>query len=456
MAPHKGHSDPAAMLAESGPLGILAGAGAYPIEIAEAVSQRGRGVHIVAIDGFADAATARFPHERVGLGQVGRMLASLRRAGCRDMVIAGGLRRPDLTKLRPDWGLVRFLPTIIGLTRGGDDSVLRRVVRFFEGQGFIVRGAADVAPELLATTGPLGLRVPDADDEVAIRSAARAIQALGPFDIGQAAVATRDGVVALETTRGTDALLAALASDGAAAGQAHGGVLVKLAKPGQELRVDLPAIGPRTVEGAVAAGLKGIAVGAGHAIVLQRSAMSEAADRAGLFVQGIDPSNVQAGLPIDPAEVPQTALRVVSRRAPTPAERRDVAIGRRLMGVVAREDLGRAAIVAGEHVLAVSGMLDPVAMIRATGRDSQWGRRLFKSQIGTLLIDVGARQGAASADVAGLLSLETFTAARDGGLAGIACLGGGLPAERREEIVGWAKDARIFLLVEEAADGAER
>jgi DUF1009 family protein len=122
------------------PLGILACAGSLPIEIAEAATNAGRSVHLVGIAGFAEPGIAAYSHTIVSLGQVGRMLSSLRGAGCRELVIAGALRRPNLLKVRVDHGFFRAIGTVLRLTRGGDDSVLRRIVRFFESEGFVVVG----------------------------------------------------------------------------------------------------------------------------------------------------------------------------------------------------------------------------------------------------------------------------------------------------------------------------
>ena len=131
-------------------IGVLAAGGSIPGAVCEAALAQGIDVHVVALKGQADPALERFPHRWVRLGQVGGMLGALREAECRDIVIVGSLRRPDLWKAGVDFGLIRNLPTILGLTRGGDDTVLKRVVRFFEAQGFRVRGAHEIAPALLA------------------------------------------------------------------------------------------------------------------------------------------------------------------------------------------------------------------------------------------------------------------------------------------------------------------
>lgn len=449
--PSAPHADPAL---STTPLGILAGGGQFPFDIARAQLRQGRRVHIVALDGFADAAgMVEFPHEWAGLGQVDRILTSFRGNGCREMIIAGTLQRPNLLRLRIDGGFVRHLPTVAKLTRGGDDSVLRKVVRFFEAQGFKVVGVPDVAPELLAPPGDLASARRSADHDRAIARASAVIRALGPFDVGQAVVATPDRVVAVESIRGTDAMLSELGSEGAGSGTGRGGVLVKLTKPGQELRVDLPAIGPMTAERARAAGLAGIAVGAGAAVVLERDRLRALADEAGLFVSGIDDGASAAGAqapkprwaPSDIARLPP--LTPLSRRVPTPSERRDITIARELIETIRREGAGRASVVAREHALLVQGALPLVPLLAPLGRRNHWGLRLFRSQIGTLALDLDGLDDDA---VAASFPMDTFRAARDARLAGIICLGRPVPERLIWDWAGWANDGKLFLLVEEA------
>lgn len=431
------------------PVGILACSGVLPLELARATVAAGRPVHIVAIEGSADPGIAAFPHAWAGLGQVGRILGSFHGAGCREMVIAGGIERPDLRRLKLDIGFVRHLPTVLSLTRGGDDSVLRRVVRFFEGQGFIVRGVGEIAPSLLAGDGALGNGQPSSSNRAAIGRARRLIEALGPFDVGQAVVATANGIVAIEGVRGTDAMLAELTRGSAGAGPAIKGVLVKASKPGQELRVDLPTIGLKTMAGAIDAGLDGVAIGAGTAIVLDREEVRKLADTVGLFVvgfgaewdEGADPDMLA---PAPPALVPPAAPPIVhSRRAPTPSDRRDIGIARRLMPILRRHQAGRFAVVAGEHVLGVAGALPVEALIASLSGRSHWGRHLLRDRIGTLAIDVGA-----GGDPAPGLTIELFRAAMAARLAGIVCLGGPLPEAIRTDCIGWANEAKVFLMAE--------
>jgi DUF1009 family protein len=433
------------------PLGILACAGPLPVIVADAATRAGRAVHVVAIEGFAGDEVRRFPHAWASLGQVGRILASFDRAGVRQIVIAGAMQRPDLVRLRVDWGFVRNIPTVLALTQGGDDSVLRRVVRFFESHGLEVIGAAEVAPELLAPAGNLGGVSPVDDQRAALARAARLVAALAPFDIGQAVVATAAEVVAVEGVRGTDALLRDLGPGGLGEGQARGGVLAKLAKPGQEMRIDLPTVGPVTIERAAAAGLAGIGLGAGGTIVLERERAVVAADAAGIFVTGLETAPVIAEAEGEdgPPSLPEgTALRVLARRAPTPADRRDIAIGRRLVAVLRRHEAGRAALVAREHVLAVSAKLPLAPLVAAQGRPASWGRRWLSTRIGALVVDGDEALSAGGADA--ILDADLFRAAMSAGLAGIVYLGRLPEGERRSELVAWANEASVFLMAIEA------
>lgn len=443
--------------ADAGPLGIVAAAGRLPIEVAVAALAAGRQSHIIAIEGFAAPEVAGFSHEWVNLGQLGRILAGLRRAGCRDLVIIGALERPDLWRLRFDFGALRRLGTLLRLTRGGDDSVLRRVVRFFEAEGFAVRGIGEVAPHLLARPGVWGSTAPSAPQSAMVERAARLITALGPFDVGQGVVADAAGIIAIEGVRGTDAMLRSLELAGPADERSRGGVLVKLAKPDQEMRVDLPTIGPDTVAVAREAGLSGIAVGAGAAVVIDLPEIILAADVADIFLAGIErpslasPDNPSPAADAVPADM-SAVLAVLSRRAPTPADRRDIAVGRRLLPVLRAHGAGLAAVIAREHVLAIAGALPVDRIVSGLGRNASWGRRTFKGQIGVLVFDI--RQTGSEVSPA-LPGLAVFRALVEAGLAGLVCLGGPLPEAHRSELVGWANDARVFLMAQEPAPPIE-
>ncbi|HXE17519.1 MAG TPA: UDP-2,3-diacylglucosamine diphosphatase LpxI [Stellaceae bacterium] len=261
-------------------LGIVAGAGDLPQRIADAARGAGRDVFVLGLEGFAQPP---LPQAWVRLGAAAQGIDILRAQGVTELVLAGGVRRPSLLALRPDLRTAKFVAKI-GMRALGDDGLLRAIVAELEGEGFRVVGADTILNAALAPEGVLGKIVPD---EIARGDVARGVtaaRALGALDIGQAVVVQQGVVLGVEGTEGTDALVArcaSLALDG------PGGVLVKMAKPEQERRADLPTIGPDTVVRAADAGLRGIAVEAGAALILDRAETIAAADARGLFIVGV-------------------------------------------------------------------------------------------------------------------------------------------------------------------------
>lgn len=273
-------------------LGIVAGGGQLPARIIEACRRTGRDFFVVAIEGQTDPATvADGPHAWVRLGAAGRALDHLKQAGVQELVLAGTIRRPSLAALRPDaWAAAFFARS--GAAILGDDGLLTALVKTLErDEGLRVVGAEALVPDLIAREGPYGRHAPNDAARRDIALGIAAAQAIGAKDIGQSAVVLGGRVIGVEDAAGTDALL------GRVAGAAAGGVLVKVAKPGQERRVDLPTIGAGTVKAALAAGLKGIAIEAGGALVIDRDALAAAADAAGLFIVGVavTPARTPAG-----------------------------------------------------------------------------------------------------------------------------------------------------------------
>jgi UDP-2,3-diacylglucosamine hydrolase len=265
-------------------LGIFAGGGELPLRIIEACRAAERGVFVLAFEGAADpAVVSGVPHAWVRLGAAGEALRLLREQRVEEIVFAGGVKRPSLLSLRPDWRAAKFFARV-GYRALGDDGLLTAVIREFEGEGFRVVGADTILGSALAPTGRLGRHAPDAQAEDDIALGFRIVRALGALDIGQAAVVQQGLVLGVEAIEGTDALIARCAD---LRREGPGGVLVKASKPGQERRADLPTIGRRTVEGAAAAGLRGIAVEAGASLIIDRAAVVAAADRAGVFVVGV-------------------------------------------------------------------------------------------------------------------------------------------------------------------------
>ena len=275
----------------SSPIGLIAAGGAMPFAVADSLIARGIDPIVFALKGACDPVqTRRFRHHWIRLGQLGRAEKLFRSEGCRDLVFIGTLLRPALSEIRLDLRTLRVIGEVLVSFRGGDDHLLSGIGRILERDGFRMVGIKDVAPDLLMPEGCLTRIAPDARASADIVHGCEVLRALGPFDIGQAAVVIDGHVVGIEDIEGTDGLLARIAqlrAQGRIRAATKHGVLVKAPKSGQDLRYDLPTVGPRTVEEAVKARLAGIAVVAGNTLVADPQAVIEAADAAGLFVTGL-------------------------------------------------------------------------------------------------------------------------------------------------------------------------
>ena len=275
----------------SSPVGLIAAGGVMPFAVADSPDRaRHRSRSFRAEGRLRSLAVARFRHHWISVGQIGRAMKLFRAENCRDLVFIGTLVRPALSEIRLDWTTIRVIGRVWAAFRGGDDHLLSGIGRILEQDGFRMVGIKDVAPDLLMPEGCLTRTAPDDKAAADIARGRDVLRALGPFDIGQATIVIDGHVIGVEDIEGTDGLLARVArlrGEGRIRAKAPRGVLVKAPKSGQDLRFDLPTIGPRTVEGAVEAGLAGIAIVAGNTIVVEPQTMIEAADAAGLFVTGL-------------------------------------------------------------------------------------------------------------------------------------------------------------------------
>jgi DUF1009 family protein len=276
---------------EHEPLAIVCGGGSFPGAVADAVSRGGRRPVLFALKGWADPTVIeRYAHHWIAIGQAGRFFRLARAERCREVLFIGSLLRPPLAKIRLDWETIRLLPRLAHFFRGGDDNLLSGVAGMVEEGGFRVIGVHEVAPEVFVPAGVLSRRQPSARDRADIARGLKLIAALGPFDVGQAAVVADNRVLAVEAAEGTDHMLTRLADlrrEGRVATAPGIGVLVKAPKPSQDRRFDLPSIGPRTIENVARAGLAGIAVVAGSTIVAEAARATATADRANIFVVGV-------------------------------------------------------------------------------------------------------------------------------------------------------------------------
>lgn len=248
---------------------IIAGAGRLPELLLDAAP-----AHLVTFAGVETTArsdlvlTARF--ERLGA-----LFADLKEAGLGEVCFAGAMSRPPLDPTALDDVTRALMPRLMQAMARGDDALLRDIAAIFEEQGLQVIGADAIRPDLLAGAGCLWGDPLDAADTARARAV---LEALGPLDVGQAAVAAGGQVLGVETLQGTDAMLDFVA----ATVPGSGGVLVKRPKGGQDLRFDMPAIGPGTVAAAARAGLSGIEIAAGRVLILDREAVLAECEKAGL------------------------------------------------------------------------------------------------------------------------------------------------------------------------------
>ncbi|CAN5241426.1 LpxI family protein [soil metagenome] len=281
-----GHERPSAAGGE--PIAIVAAGGAIPVEVASAAMAAGRKVLVIGLEGEADERLRAYPYVAIKWGQIGRIEKLVRENGGHEVVLIGSVAgRPDFSSIGVDLGTLRLLPRILKGMIGGDDTVLGNLVRYLEERGLKVVGAHELAPSLAALPGRIGgPRAPAAALEDG-RLAMHAARTIGDLDIGQGAVAVNGHVVALEAAEGTDAMLErveTLRAVGRIRWKGRAGVLAKCAKPKQDLRVDMPTIGPRTVAAVAKAGLAGIVIEPRRVMIADRAATLAAAETSGTFI----------------------------------------------------------------------------------------------------------------------------------------------------------------------------
>lgn len=267
-------------------IALIAGQGMLPALVAGRLAAEGRAMRVCELEGFpADPAVAPGAERtRFRIERLGSFIADLTASGATEVVFAGAVRRPPVDPGMIDPATMPLVPRMLAAIEGGDDATLREVLAIFEEGGLAIRAATDLVPELLPEPGLLTLASPGKRDEGDARRAAAITAALGVADVGQACVVSRGQALAVEALPGTDAMLASLPGLRASADLPEGGLLYKAPKPGQDRRIDLPAIGPDTVTGAAEAGLAGLVIEAGGVMVLERTETVARADAAGLYL----------------------------------------------------------------------------------------------------------------------------------------------------------------------------
>lgn len=271
-------------------VGIIAGNGCLPIELADELEKAGNAVYILGIEGEAEPTIETYDHGYFRWGQVSHMFKLLRSRNVTDVTLVGGIsRRPALSEMKLDLGAYLNLPRALSWMLAGDNSVLTGVIEIFKNKGLIVRGAHELVPSLLVTRGANTKKKPSGSDLERIELGMDVARILGQYDVGQAVVVIEKRVVALEGVEGTDAMLERVSSLRKAGKlpKKKGGVLIKCVKPGQDFRVDLPSIGPKSIDKVVEAGLSGIGVQAGSTLMISREETLRRAKKNGVFIYGV-------------------------------------------------------------------------------------------------------------------------------------------------------------------------
>ena len=277
------------MTSENRKLGIIAGGGTIPGMLIKHCRENGREFFVLAIEGNADKSIFNkdIPHQWIRIGQAGTGFKRFADEKVQDVIMIGTIRRPSFFDLVPDLRTAAFFAKI-GTKALGDDGLLRALVKEIEAEGMVVRGIHEVMEDLLVKPGILGKHKPDRQALADIRRGIEVATELGRLDVGQSVVVQQGLVLGVEGIEGTDELIRRC---GEYRRKGCGGVLVKLRKPQQDMRIDLPTIGPRSVERAKASGLRGIAVHAGNGLIVDEAEVIRQADKYGIFVMGVNPGD---------------------------------------------------------------------------------------------------------------------------------------------------------------------
>jgi len=283
------------MRADTGPLALIAGRGRLPLEVARAARRRGRRVQAIGFPGETEPALEA-EVERLTwlhLGEIGALLRTLREAGAHEAFLVGKVPKThlygDLARLRPDSTALGLLAR---LRDRKDDSILGTLASFLEEQGVRLGAQAELVPELVAGEGVLGRVAPTPAQRADVAFGWPVAKAIGGLDVGQTVVVRDRAVLAIEAIEGTDE---AIRRGGLLGGP--GACVVKVAKPGQDPRFDLPAIGAETLDVMCEVGASVLAVEAGATLMLERERLLAAADAAGIAVLGVPPGGPAADAP---------------------------------------------------------------------------------------------------------------------------------------------------------------
>jgi len=271
-------------MTEGKTLGLIAGSGMMPVEIIRHCNKHSIPIFVVGLEPFAsEEQLNEAPHIFAKIGEAGKMIKAFKQHNVRDLVFAGGIKRPSFKELIPDWEGVKILAKL-AVKKMSDDNLFRAVMNEAESRGFNIVGIDEVVPDMLFQEGVYGKVKPSKEDMDDIERGWTVAKAIGAVDVGQAVVVQEGLVLAMEAIEGTDMVLSRAAS---LRKEGKKPIMVKVLKPGQDMRVDLPAIGIQTIDLFIKYGIGGIAVEAGGILLIEKDAVIKKADENGIFIIGL-------------------------------------------------------------------------------------------------------------------------------------------------------------------------
>ncbi len=265
-------------------IGLIAGNGDLPEKIIRQCINSGIDVFVILITDNLPKSIEKVSSVCLNIGSIGKAIKILKEENVEQVVFAGGLKRPKLLSLNLDAGGVKLLARITKAKFNGDNKLLTTVIGFFEDNGLQVVGADEILEDALMPMGKLGKVKPEARAKEDVEAGKEIAKKIGDLDIGQSIIIQDGVVIGVEAIEGTDALIERCKDLQL---EKKGGVLVKVKKPSQDNRVDLPTIGPVTIMKAHENGLAGIAVEAGAALIIDKEEVINMADEYGLFLIGV-------------------------------------------------------------------------------------------------------------------------------------------------------------------------
>ncbi len=267
-------------------LALIAGKGQLPIQIIDSCRHQNQSLLVIDLSSTPrlDLETEKIKIRPFSLGDIGKILDMLKKHSIQQLVLAGGLDRPNLKTFSFDSTGLLWLKKLGLKAFKGDDALLKGVTELLEAEGFQIISPGDLLQTLLTPVGCLTQKAPSQEDWDIIHQGQSLLKALSPFDVGQSVIIQQGLVLGIEAIEGTEELIhrcQGLHRPGEA------GVLIKMAKENQSLKVDVPSIGIQTIEQMYRCNLKGIALSAQKSQIIQQQETIQRANELGIFMVGV-------------------------------------------------------------------------------------------------------------------------------------------------------------------------